>query len=86
MDDADRPRFIETLGEACASHTARAAIDLLGGITYSLRMVALIRRETEAWCSADLFKNGFGQVVVARFKSGGNAEDDSTVLVADVGE
>jgi hypothetical protein len=24
-------------------------------------MVSLIKRPTEAWCSADLFKNGFGQ-------------------------
>ncbi len=37
-------------------------------------MVAPVKRQTEAWCSTDLFKNGFGQVVVARFKLGGEAE------------
>ena len=36
-------------------------------------MVAL-KRPTEAWCSAVLFKNRFGQVVVARFKLSGDAE------------
>jgi hypothetical protein len=36
-------------------------------------MVAL-KRPIEAWCSAVLFKNGFGQVAVARFKLSGDAE------------
>ena len=37
-------------------------------------MVALVKRQTEAWCSANLFKDGFGHVVVARFKLSGEAE------------
>ena len=37
-------------------------------------MVALVKRPTEAWCSVVLLKDGFGQVVVARFKSSGDAE------------
>ena len=37
-------------------------------------MVSLVKRPTEAWCTAELFKNGFGQVVVARFKLSGDAE------------
>jgi hypothetical protein len=36
-------------------------------------MVAF-KRPTEAWCSAVLLKNGFGQLVVARFKLSGDAE------------
>lgn len=37
-------------------------------------MVAIIKRPTEAWCSPELFGNGFGQVIVARFKLSGDAE------------
>ena len=32
------------------------------------------KRPTEAWCSVELFKSGFGQVAVARFKLSGEAE------------
>jgi len=45
-------------------------------------MVSLVKRPTEAWCSADLFKSGFGQVVVARFKLSGEAE--AGVFLVDV--
>jgi hypothetical protein len=36
-------------------------------------MVAF-KRPNEAWCSAELSKNGFGHVAVARFKLSGDAE------------
>ena len=45
-------------------------------------MVSLVKRPTEAWCSPDLFKNGFGQVLVARFKLSGEAE--AGVFLVDV--
>jgi len=37
-------------------------------------MGSLIKRPTEAWYSPELFKSGFGQVVVARFKLSGEVE------------
>ena len=45
-------------------------------------MVSLIKRPAEAWCSPSLFENGFGHVIVARFKLSGEAE--AGVFLVDV--
>ena len=37
-------------------------------------MTTPTKRPTEAWHSANLFQSGFGQVIVARFKTNGEAE------------
>lgn len=37
-------------------------------------MVASVKKPTEAWHSRNLFENGMGYVVVARFKGNGDAE------------
>jgi hypothetical protein len=57
---------------AGALPTARVALEAQLALGWG--MVAQVKRPTEAWCSAVLFKNGFGQVVVARFKLSGDAE------------
>jgi hypothetical protein len=49
------------------------------GVAVDVRLVlgwgmVAIKRPTEAWCSAALLKDGFGQVIVARFKLSGDVE------------